>query len=271
MGTWFAKYFVDGGYAVTTFDTKEYTQIPNTTPANSLIGGILGADYVMLCTPTRRTPELIRLISKEMRRGSYLIEISSEKSKVVSSLSKVPAKINPISIHPMFGPGIGGIKGQNVISVPIRDAKMELGVVKKLFAGANFVTIDSTEHDKKMALILGLPHLVNLCFASILSKDGYGQLMDKMAGPSYRVQKTISEGIMSESPDLIETIISNQDIRRYAEELWKDVGRLLTATQESKTEDILHYVNACRERISKNADLDASYKRMMRMVSVLDE
>lgn len=116
------------------------------------MGGILKADYVVLCTPTRRTPEIIRLIAKEMKHGTYLIEISSEKSKVVSSLSKMPSKINPICIHPMFGPGIKTIKGQNIISVPIKDAKKELTVAKTLFAGANFVTIDAAEHDKKLQL-----------------------------------------------------------------------------------------------------------------------
>ena len=64
--------------------------------ANSLVGAILKADYVILCTPTRKTPEIIRLIEKEMKRGTYLIEISSEKTKAVSSLTKMPAKINPI-------------------------------------------------------------------------------------------------------------------------------------------------------------------------------
>src|SRR3546814_17261582 len=59
-----------------------------------------------------------------------------------ASLSKMPAKINPICIHPMFGPGAKSIKGQNIISVPIKDAKKELTVVKELFDGANFVTID---------------------------------------------------------------------------------------------------------------------------------
>ena len=35
----------------------------------------------------------------------------------------MPDKINPICIHPMFGPGTKTIKGQNIISVPIKDAK----------------------------------------------------------------------------------------------------------------------------------------------------
>ena len=270
MGGWFSKYFVDAGYEVTGFDAEAEVDSKGVTVASSLVGGILQADYVLLCTPTRRTPEIIRLISKEMKRGAYLIDISSEKSKVISSLSKIPAKINPICVHPMFGPGIRSIKKRNIISIPVRDAKEELAVAKRLFPGANFVTIDASEHDKKIATILGLPHLINLCFASVVSKDGRSQLTEKMSGPTYRVQRMLAEGIMSESPDLIETIISNPDMRRHAEELWKDIGRLLTATQESKTEDVLAYVRACRERLEENSDLDASYKKMIKMANAIE-
>ncbi len=171
MGQWFVKYFSNAGFQVTGYDSENKIAGKNIIISESLVGGILKADYVVLCTPTRRTPEIIRLIAKEMKRGTYLIEISSEKSKVVSSLSKMPAKINPICIHPMFGPGTKTIKGQNIISVPIKDAKKELTVTKSLFEGANFVTIDAAEHDKKIAVILGLTHLMNLVFANIISKD----------------------------------------------------------------------------------------------------
>jgi len=151
MGQWFTKYFSGQEYEVTGYDSESNNFGKNIIVSESLVGAILKADYVVLCTPTRRTPEIIRLIAKEMKRGTYLIEISSEKSKVVSSLSKMPDKINPICIHPMFGPGIKTIKGQNIISVPIKDAKKELTVTKELFNGANFVTIDAIEHDKKIA------------------------------------------------------------------------------------------------------------------------
>lgn len=270
MGRWFSKYFVNLGFDVTGFDTESETTTNGVKVAKSLISGILQADYVMLCTPTRRTPEIIRLIAKEMKRGSYLIDISSEKSKVMNSLSRTPAKINPICIHPMFGPGIRTLKNRNIVSVPVRDAKMELNVTKKLFSGANFVTIDATEHDKKMAIILGLPHLINLCFASIISKEGRTQLTEKMSGPTFKMQRILSEGIMSESPDSIETIISNPEMRRHAEELWKDIGRLLTATQESKIEEVLSYIQRCQEGIHNSADSAASYKKMVKMANAVD-
>lgn len=271
MGQWFARYFADKDFEVTGYDSENKIIGKNIIASDSLVGSILKADYVVLCTPTRRTPEIIRLIAKEMKRGTYLIEISSEKSKVVSSLSKMPDKINPICIHPMFGPGTKVIKGQNIISVPIKDAKKELTVAKALFDGANFVTIDAAEHDKKIAVILGLTHLMNLVFANIISKDEKMNLTEKMSGTTFRVQKTLAESIMTESPELIETIIANPEIRRVAEELWKDIGRLLTAVQESKTEEVITYIRECQERLAKHTDINESYKKLTKMVKSVEK
>ena len=271
MGQWFTKYFANKDFEVTGYDSENKVLGKDIIVSDSLVGAILKADYVVLCTPTRRTPEIIRLIAKEMKRDTYLIEISSEKSKVVSSLSKMPAKINPICIHPMFGPGVKTIKGQNIISVPIKDAKKELTVTKSLFEGANFVTIDAVEHDKKIAVILGLTHLMNLVFANIVSKDEKMLLTEKMSGTTFRVQKTLAESIMTESPELIETIIANPEIRRVAEEFWKDVGRLLTAVQESKTEEVVNYIRECQDRFAKHTDINESYKKLTKMVKVVEK
>ncbi len=270
MGRWFAKYFLGRKFEVIGYDSESDIPEKAVTQAQSLVGAILKADYVLLCTPTRRTPEIIRLIAKEMKRGAYLIEISSQKSKTISALSKIPAKISPICIHPMFGPGIRSIKNQNIISVPVKDGKKELEVAKTLFAGASFVTINANEHDKKMAMVLGLTHLVNVIFCSIVSKDDKTSLTEKMSGGTFRAQKILAESIMTQSPDLIETIVSNPEIRRFADELWKDVGRLLTAVQENKTEEISKYIVACQERLAVSADIDDSYKKHIKMISSIE-
>ena len=271
MGQWFAKYFIEKGFEVTGFDSEKKIPGKSIVIANSLVGGILNADYVMLCTPTRRTPEIIRLIAKEMKRGTYLIEISSQKSKTLPSLSKMPSKINPICIHPMFGPGAKKIKDQNIISIPIKDAKNELTVARSLFPGANFVSIDAIEHDKKIALILGLTHLMNLVFANIISKDEKISLTEKMSGTTFMAQKILAESIMTESPELIETIIANPEIRRIAEEFWKDIGRLLASVQEGKTEEVVAYVKSCQERLAENTDLEKSYKKLTTMINAISK
>ena len=268
MGKWLAGYFVKKGFEVTGFDTEN--PIPsNINKAESLISAILNKEYVLLSTPTKKTPEIIRLIAKEMRRESYLIDITSQKSKTATALGKIPAKVCPVCIHPMFGPGAKGVKGQNIISIPIKDGKKELGVVKNLFPDANFVTIDSTEHDKKIAIILGLTHLINIAFANILAKDDKILLTEKMAGTTFKAQKIIAESILTESPELIETIISNPEIRRVAEEFWKDIGRLLSSAQEGNGHEIVTYINANKDKLSENIDLEKSYKKLTKMVSTM--
>jgi prephenate dehydrogenase len=271
MGEWFANYFLEKDFEVIGYDSENEIKTKSVIKANSLVAGVLKAEYVLLCTPTRRTPEIIRLIAKEMKRESYLIEISSQKSKTAVALAKMPSKVNPICIHPMFGPGIKKIHGQHVISIPIKDAKKELSVAKLLFPDANFVTIDAIEHDKKIAVILGLTHLINLAFANILAKDDKISLTEKMSGTTFKAQKILTESIMTESPELIETIISNPEIRRVAEEFWKDIGRLLTSIQEGKSEEILTYIRSAQERLGKNSDLEGAYKKLTTMVNSIEK
>jgi len=259
------------GFKVKGFDTNNEIKEKFIDKANSLVSAILQIDYVLLCTPTKNTPEIIRLISKEMKRGSYLIEISSQKSKTAQTLLKTPSKINPICIHPMFGPGIKNIKGKNIIIVPIKDAQKELTTTKLLFPGANFVTIDAVEHDKKIAVILGLTHLINIAFANILAKDEKISLTEKMAGTTFKAQRIIAESILTESAELIETIVSNPEVRKSGEEFWKDIGRLLTSSQEGKSEEIIDYIKSSQEKISKNVDLEKSYKKLSSMIKTVEK
>ena len=270
MGKWICNYLSKKKIDVVGYDNEN--PLPKSvTQGTSLISSILQADYVILCTPTKKTPEIIRLIAKEMKREAKLVDISSQKSKTAVSLGKVPKKIIPICIHPMFGPGVKNIKNRNIISIPIKDGKQELSIAKKLFPEANFVTIDSKEHDKKIALILGLPHLINLVFANVLSKDEKILLTEKMSGTTFKVQKILAESILTESPELIETIISNPDIRLVAESFWKDIGNMLTYAQEGKTEDIVKYIDTCKENLSKNTNIQNSYKKLTAISKLINK
>ena len=90
-----------------------------------------------------------------------------------------------------------------------------------------------------------------------------------MAGTTFKAQKIIAESILTESPDLIESIISNPEIRRVAEEFWKDVGRLLSSAQEGNGHEIVKYINSNKEKLSENVDLDKSYKKLTKMVNTM--
>ena len=67
MGLWFSEYFSKKGFEVTGFDNTNPVA-KNIKKADSLISAILNVDYVLLSTPTKKTPEIIRLIAKEMKK-----------------------------------------------------------------------------------------------------------------------------------------------------------------------------------------------------------
>jgi hypothetical protein len=45
----------------------------------------------------------------------------------------------------------------------------------------------------------------------------------------------------------------------------------LADSQEGKREDVMNYVKACQEKISKNVDLNKSSKKLSNMVNLLDK
>ena len=55
-----------------------------------------------------------------------------------------------------------------------------------------------------------------------------------MSGTTFKAQKILTESIMTESPELIETIISNPEIRRVAEEFWKDIWKVIDSCSRRK-------------------------------------
>ena len=81
--------------------------------------------------------------------------------------------------------------------------------------------------------------------------------------------KYIKENYKTESPELIETIISNPEVRKIAEEFWKDIGRLLNSAQEGNGHEIVTYINANKDKLAENVDLGKSYKKLTKMVSAM--
>ena len=92
-----------------------------------------------------------------------------------------------------------------------------------------------------------------------------------MSGSTFKIQKIVTESILTESPELIETIISNPEMRRYGEEFWKDIGKLLTNSQEGKSEEIIDYIKSSQEKISKNVDLEKSNKKLSAMIKTVEK
>jgi len=92
-----------------------------------------------------------------------------------------------------------------------------------------------------------------------------------MSGSTFKAQKIISESILTESAELIETIISNPEVRRFGEEFWKIIGKLLTDSQEGKSQEIIDYIKSSQDKMSENVDLNKSYKKLAAMIKIIEK
>jgi prephenate dehydrogenase len=143
-----------------------------------------------------------------MKNGSTLCEIASLKTRTAAALVSMESlSIQPLSIHPMFGPDIENIEGQKIVVVPIRDSDIETSIAKDLFPEAEIITIDAETHDSCMATVLSLPYFMNLVFAKTIP-IGNMALLRQLAGTTFTVQLAVTQCIVGESPELIESLIN---------------------------------------------------------------
>jgi prephenate dehydrogenase len=177
---------------------------------NSLTSTVSGVDMALLCTPIKPTPGIIRAIASDMRHGSILCEVSSLKMRTVAALKKHGDHVRPLAIHPMFGPDISTLQGHTVVVVPVSDREKEVALAESLFGDVNIVVADAEIHDRVMASVLALPYFMNLAFASTLSTEDMS-LMREMAGTTFTVQLAVTQSIVGESSELIESLI-NEDM-----------------------------------------------------------
>lgn len=279
MGKCFCKHFLKEGYEVISYDKNQKglsknldseKQEKRLKKTNSLKEAVSQAEHVLICAPTKEMPALIHFLSQNMKKDSYVIEISSQKSAVFSSLIEVSHLVQPLSLHPMFGPGVNP-RGQNMILVPVKEEKKERCLAQSLFPGTRFVSLDVKEHDRKMALILGLPRLLFLSLASVMIKEKDYSLLEHISGTTFRVQKILTESMMQESRELIKTLISNPELKEKAEEFFEIFKEMVVSIQESKTNKILNHFQDCQKHLSQKTQLHKSYDKFVQWTEVLEQ
>lgn len=211
----FTRHLLDKGHNLRLYDidsskSRALAEKYDCSWLDSLASAVSGVDMALLCTPIRETPGVIRDIASDMRQDSILCEVSSLKMRTVAALKTSANKLRPLSIHPMFGPDVSTLQGQTMVVVPVSDRDKEVALVESLFGDMKILVADVETHDRVMASVLALPYFMNLAFASTLS-TGDLSLMREMAGTTFTVQLAVTQSIVGESPELMESLI-NEDL-----------------------------------------------------------
>lgn len=244
MGRWVARFLNGQGHGVTVLDPA-----PGECPfprAERLATGLAGADLVMIAVPMSACGPILKEIA-DLRPRGVIAEMCSFKTHLAPSFEALKASgVRFASFHPLFGPGVSMLTGKNIVFCTEGDTEAT-ALVKGLFAATSAALVDmsASEHDRRMALVLGMTHLCNIGLARALSKSGtsFGEL-SQAAGVTFHKQVGTTREVASENPALYFEIQalnpSTRDTVRWLTDSLAEILRAVEARDEEGFEAIMN-------------------------------
>jgi prephenate dehydrogenase len=122
-----------------------------------------GMDWVIPAVPISALEETLKKAAPHLRAGALLMDVCSVKVYPCQWLQEsVPANVELMGTHPMFGPDSAknGLKGLQMVLCPLRVSPETYESVRSLFAGLGLTIVETSpeEHDRQAANCLALVH-----------------------------------------------------------------------------------------------------------------
>lgn len=237
MGKAVARLFRNMGHGISVVDP---------VVSNGLtIKDVKDSDIVVIAVPISSVSEILTELDAVCREDALIFDISSLKSPFINDLKKLAERRNVCSVHPMFGPSVRSIHGRNVI---ICDCGSETAVNRAMDLfdgrGADMKIIPVDKHDEYMSYILGLSHIVNITFFTVLKNSGIPfEEFRSMSSTTFDKMTDTFMSVALEDPSLyyeIQNLNVNRD--RMLRELDKGIRQVseAAASDDPKTfEDIM--------------------------------
>lgn len=283
MGKIFAKFFKNHGFEITLLARNEaqLKQVAEELKVNyelDLKKSVEDADIVMVSVPIQTTPELIKTVAPLMKENSLLLDICSLKSKTYKALYEVHKKypINCLSLHPMFGPAIKKMKNYVLLVLKIGGTEHYNKLVREfltIFENSGLIITETKPeiHDLRIALTLGVPHMLNILFLTLLrsTNESLSEL-SKYSGTTFLLQKVFAESIMQREMEMFGAIqIENDEFHKVLdlfENLIKDYKNII------KNEDNKSFYKIFTEGLEYSKEdyyFNDSYKYFYEFIKIL--
>lgn len=259
MGAWFVRYFYSKGKPTILSDIRaEQARIVSAATGaervETNVEAVKDADLALVSVAIAVTPSTILEIAPHMKEGAILAEVSSIKKRSVGALRQVANRhLQPLSIHPLFGPAAESLTRETIAVVPVFDEDAEACIAKKLFDGVNIVVTELAEHDRAMAVILSLTYFMNLAFVQALTEEDL-TLLKKLSGTTFEVQLAIAESVASEDPDLVSSLMKENPFTELCLERYIGAVHKTKRLIESGSKDFIEQCRLLRTSLQRNPD-----------------
>ncbi len=168
------------------------------------------SDVVVVAVPIEVTRRVSLELAALMRDGALLTELSSVKTGIADKIaSKIPRGIEFVSLHPLFGPEVDHVHGQNIAVIPFRTGphwRRFSRVLERAGARLHVTSIES--HDKTMSYVQALHHF-GLVSIGVGLEGWNGELKtSSIRATDWRIQNTLRNW---------DTIVKIQRLNPYAQ------------------------------------------------------
>jgi prephenate dehydrogenase len=200
IGKWFADFFAREGYAVRVSGKSEGISLPELAAACRI---------VIVAVPIASTIDVIREVGPLLPEEALLMDLTSLKEKPVRAMLAA-SRAEVIGCHPLFGPDVPSMNGQNIVLCPARGGKW-LGFLQEIFAknGARITVTAPAEHDRMMALIQGLTHMETLLTGLTLRDSGVEPSeLAAFSTPVFRTKEAIAGKVFGPRPGLYAALLA---------------------------------------------------------------
>ncbi len=166
-------------FAITGFDASldsmniaRYRKIIDRV-AQDIQSAVEDADLVVIATPVREIVKVAQQIKGSLKKGAIVTDVGSAKQKIVQSMnSLLPDHVVFVGGHPMAGSENEGILSATpdlfrnafyVLTPTGKTITKPLMALHSLFTrmGSKVITISPEEHDRIVALISHMPHVLS--------------------------------------------------------------------------------------------------------------
>lgn len=220
MGRWFERFFSETGHRILIAGRKTPLKIEDLAKKS---------DVVILSVPLEPALDLAEKIGPMLSKNQLLMDVCSLKENILSTMNRF-TRAEVIGTHPLFGPSSDSIRGQNIIVCQGRGAQW-LGWLESEFRaqGAIVTRMDPVEHDRNMAVIQGLTHLLSICMGRTLQKLGMTpDLAILSSTPVFRIKMNLIGRLFAQDLDLYKNLIGQN---KYVEET---LEAFLSSMEEGK-------------------------------------
>lgn len=218
MGRWFADFFRQGGHGVHVTGRTTGMDIPDLAMA---------CQVIIVSVPIGVTSDVIRRVGPFLKEDALLMDLTSLKAEPVRvMLSSSTSEV--IGLHPLFGPGVPSLAGQNIVLCPGRGERWYPRIRTLLEGnGARVVVTTPERHDEMMAIVQGLNHLNTIALGLVLQEMGMKEKdLERFTTPIFRAKMEIMKRVFSRPELYAEILTLNPHVGRICDLYEKNLAEL---------------------------------------------